>query len=144
MAGLFGTEASLLSDVSLILVWAFLLMAGVGYFLVRRRRFPTHCSTMLWAALLNWLPVLLVMVVRWIQFLIQRAGPLADVGLFTPAVHAVAGGVTQILMTYTVVRMQWRKKWPPRRSRWLMRITLILWAISVVGGTLLYLNLYVL
>lgn len=39
--------------------------------------------------------------------------------------------------------MNWRKKWPPRRPLWLMRISLILWLMTVIGGSGVYLLLYV-
>jgi hypothetical protein len=66
-------------------------------------------------------------------------GPWARVPIF----HGVLGGVTQLLMTYTVTRMYWIESLPPERPIWLMRTTLILWLLTVLGGIGVYVVSYV-
>lgn len=61
-----------------------------------------------------------------------------------PAVgHGLLGGLTQLLMTYTVARMYWLENLPPREPIWLMRVTIVLWMLSLLGGIVVYLLLYV-
>jgi hypothetical protein len=93
---------------------------------------------------LNWLPVLVLMVPTWIGVVrgteTFAAGPLALVPVF----HGVLGGATQLLMTYTVTRMYWIQRLPPARPIWLMRTTLALWLLTLVGGIVVYIVRYVL
>jgi hypothetical protein len=94
------------------------------------------------AALLNWLPVLLVMIPTWIGVATGTktltTGPLAT----APVFHGVLGGVTQLLMTYTVTRMYWIERLPPKQPIWLMRTTLTLWLLTLLGGGIVYVISY--
>jgi hypothetical protein len=49
----------------------------------------------------------------------QVTGPLA----LAPVFHGVVGGMTQLLMTCTVIRMSWAEQLPPDEPIWLMRAT---------------------
>jgi len=40
--------------------------------------------------------------------------------------------------------MRWVKKLPPAKPIWLMRTTITLWALSIVGGVSVYITAYVL
>ena len=140
MEGFLGTRAWLRSDLALLASIGLGLLAVLSWALARRRRFPSHCRLVAVAALLNWLPVLLVMIRPWTAFV---SGGAANARLLVPAVHGVVGLLAQTLMTYTVVRMQWLKRLPPRRPRWLMRGALVLWLLTVVGGSGVYWLLYV-
>jgi hypothetical protein len=142
MDGLLGTSASMGSDLSLILTLVLGMVAAFGGMRARQKRFSTHCPVMAVAALLNWLPVFLVMVPTWIG-VVTGTETLAT-GAFAklPAFHGVLGGVTQLLMTYTVTRMYWIEGLPPGRPIWLMRTTLILWLLTVSGGIVVYVVSY--
>ena len=144
MTGFLGTRAPLQSDVSLVLTVALLLVAGFGYTQARRRRFGRHCPVQAVAGLGNWVPILVVMVPRLIGILTGEIMTGSGIAGAVPILHAVLGGGVQSLMTYTVIRMYWVKSLPPRRPIWLMRTTLILWTVTVVGGIANYLSLYVL
>jgi len=145
MEGFLGTQAPFWSDLSLVLTWVLTVVAGVGGVNGRRRRISNHCPLMATGALLNWLPVLIVMIPTWLNV----AAGAADVptptmiARFAPLAHGVLGGFTQLLMTYTVTRMYWLEDLPPDRPLWLMRITLGFWIVTVIGGTAVYVTLYV-
>jgi len=143
MNGFLGTTALFPADLALVLSWVLGLTAVGAWALARRRRFPPHCRIMAVTALLNWLPVLIVMIPVWVG-LWGSIGRIAETRLFPPLMHGLIGLVSQSLMTYTVVRMNWLKRLPPRNTRWLMRITLLLWLLTVIGGTAIYGLLYVL
>lgn len=143
MNGFLGTSAPLLSDLSLVLSLVLGAVAVFGAVRAHQRRFSTHCPVMATAMLLNWLPVLVVMVPAWLESA-GGGGPLAGEAFsLAPVLHGILGAVTQLLMTYTVVRMYWAEELPPERPIWLMRITLVLWLLTVIGGTAVYVASYV-
>jgi uncharacterized membrane protein YozB (DUF420 family) len=131
-----------MGTVSLAITAVLAVAALAGWLVARQRRFPSHCRIMAWAALLNWAPILVVMVPSWLGTLRSPRG-LASVGGLVPVGHGVVGAITQLLMTYTAARMNWLKSLPPRRTKWLMRVTMTLWLLATVGGIAVYLYLYV-
>ena len=143
MDGFLNTSADLNSDLSLVLTLVLFGVAAYGGIQARRKNFDTHHSTMIAVALLNWLPILIVMVPTWIDKLTTNQEIVTQSTAITPLAHGVIGAFSQLLITYTVVRMSWLKNLPPNRPLWLMRITLGLWALTVIGGIFVYLTLYV-
>ena len=143
MNGFLGTSASIFSDISLISTILLGLIAVFGGLQAHRKRFSTHCPVMATAALLNWVPVLLLMIPNWIR-LINGTLNLASGTFFSvPIFHGVLGGLTQLLMTYTVVRMYIIDTLPPKNPLWLMRITIALWLLTVLGGIGVYIVSFV-
>jgi hypothetical protein len=144
MNGFLGTSASLWSDLSLLLSLVFGALAVFGGIRARQKRFSTHCPVMAVGALLNWVPVLVVMIPAWIGLATGAetlaTGPFAS----APVFHGVLGGVTQLLMTYTVARMYWLEHLPPDEPIWLMRVTIILWLLTLIGGAAVYVVSYAL
>ena len=143
MSGFLGTSASVWSDLSLVLTLVLGGVAAFGGIQAHRRRLSAHCPVMPVAAFLNWAPVLVVMIPTWIGVVTGTktlaTGPLA----MAPVFHGVLGGVTQLLMTYTVTRMRWIEQLPPSRPIWLMRTTLTLWLLTLIGGVVVYVVSYV-
>lgn len=144
MHGILGTQALLMSDLSLI---ASILLGGLAAFggiRARKKKFSSHCPLMAYAAFLNWIPVLAVMIPTFIG-LLQGTQTLAE-GSFArlPIFHGALGTITQLLMTYTVTRLYWVKSLPPKRPLWLMRAAMLLWLLTVVGGIGVYLVSFVL
>ncbi|MBN1179323.1 MAG: hypothetical protein JXD18_08935 [Anaerolineae bacterium] len=129
-----------MATVSLIVSIGLGVAAVVAWLMGRKRDFPSHCRVMAVATFVNWLPVLVVMIPAWLGVL--GVGRMDVPHTFAPAAHGVVGLLTQLLMTYTVVRMNWLKKLPPRRTFWLMRVTLAMWLMAVVGGTAIYVLWY--
>jgi uncharacterized membrane protein YozB (DUF420 family) len=138
LTGLLGTSASLWSDLSLITVVVLAGLATFGAIRAKQKRFSTHCPVMAVAALANWIPVLLLMIPRWLN-VIQRSESVVSGALVSmPILHGVLGLIAQPLMTYTVVRMYWMKHLPPAQPIWLMRIALGLWMLTALGGVAVY------
>jgi putative membrane protein len=144
MYGILGTNATLRSDLTLIFTVIFGIVAAVGAIHGRRRRFSKHCPVMTVGMLLNWIPILIVMIPNWLGVITSGSGGGIGATSLAPIGHGVLGGVTQVLMTYTVMRMQWFEDLPPKEPIWLMRITIVLWLLTVLGGIFVYLTLYVL
>ncbi|MGD1997074.1 MAG: hypothetical protein PVH62_09910 [Anaerolineae bacterium] len=143
MEGFLGTRAELGSDLALVFTLTLGVAAVAGWLRARRRRFPFHCRLMAVAALANWAAVLSVMLPPWISLARSGTAAFAGTRTFVPLVHGAAGVATQLLMTYTVVRMYWLKRLPPRRTHRLMVVALLLWVLTSIGGTGVYLLLYV-
>ena len=143
MDGFLGTSAQLGSDLALVLSLALAAVAAFGVVRARRNRFSTHCPMMATAALLHWIPVLVIMIPNWLQAAAGESQLTGALSL-TPIFHGLLGGVTQLLMTYTVVRMYWAEQLPPGQPVWLMRTTVALWLLTIVGGTAVYIVTYVL
>jgi len=140
MNGFLGTSATLNSDLSLVITLALWIIALGGAVQARRKRFSKHCPVMAWAALLNWLPVLIVMVPTWLRLLTGTSTLQAS---FIPIGHGILGAVVQILMTYTVTRMYWVESLPPSRPLGLMRATIGLWTLTAIGGAVVYFSVYI-
>ena len=139
MNGLLGTSAGISADLSLLLsaiCWSIALFGAIQAW---RKKFSKHCPIMPWAALLNWVPVLFVMIPTTWSVLV---GGWSGQSSLLPIIHGVLGGITQLLMTYTVIRMYWVKTLPPTKPLWLMRTTITLWTLAFMGGTVVYISLY--
>ena len=143
MEGFLGTRAPFLSDLSLLLTIIFGVAAAIGAVNGLRRRISKHCPVMATGAFLNWIPVLMVMVPKWLGVATGTADVEAGLPTVAALGHGVLGGITQLLMMYTVTRMYWLEDLPPDRPIWLMRVTGGLWGLTIFGGVLVYLNLYV-
>lgn len=143
MEGFLNTSATLTTDLFFVLTLLFGFIAIVGAVQARRNHYSTHSKLMSVAALLNWIPVLIVMIPSWLQVL-EEGQMFSELSSLTPVFHGLLGGGAQLLMTYTVVRMLWLKQLPPDNPLWLMRITFGLWMLTLVGGTAVYFVKYVL
>ncbi len=143
MNGILNTGAGLWSDLSLILTILLGIVAAYGGIQARKKQFSKHCPVMAVAAMINWIPILVVMVPTWLGVL--QGSETLTTGAFAniPVFHGILGGFTQLLMTYTVTRMYWIESLPPRKPIWLMRTTIILWFLTVIGGVGVYLVSYV-
>jgi len=142
MNGILGTQAGFWSDISLISTILLGIVAAYGGIQAKRKSFSTHCPVMAVSALLNWVPVFWIMIPTLLAVL--SGNETLTTGQFAslPIFHGILGGFTQLLMTYTVTRMYWVESLPPKKPLWLMRITMTLWLLTIIGGTSLYIVAY--
>lgn len=143
MDGFLGTDAGLWSDISLITTIILGIIAAYGGIQARKKRFSKHCPIMAVAAFLNWIPVLVVMIPTWVEILQGSENLITGAFSSAPIFHGILGGFTQVLMTYTVTRMYWLENLPPKKPIWLMRTTIFLWLLTVIGGIGVYSLAYV-
>jgi hypothetical protein len=143
MSGFFGTNAGYNSDLSLIASLFFFIIGLIAFFQARNRKFTPHANLMVWAVLLNWIPVLLVMVPTAMKIVQYDLKLTTGAFAMMPLIHAIIGTVAQLVMTYTVIRMKWARKLPPRRTRVLMRVAMVLWVLTILGGIGLYVAAFV-
>jgi hypothetical protein len=147
MSGFLGTYASPRSDLALLLMFLCGAAAAYGGWQAREYRFSRHCPIMATAGLLNWVPVILVMIPAWVKLV---AGGLQGIPLtnltpagFLPVFHGVIGAFSQLLITYTVTRMYLVKSLPPEKPIWLMRTTIFFWLLTAAGGIFIYVRSYI-
>jgi uncharacterized membrane protein YozB (DUF420 family) len=148
--GILGTNASLLSDLTLLAYLLLIVPAMlVGFVFARRKMFvPHHKLMMTTIILVNWV---LIGYVMWFSYR-EAVAPNIPEGLSSPfnllpTLHLITGGIAQILGTYLVIRMWFEKVLPEwvkvKRIKRYMRATLALWLVTAALGVALYLNWYV-
>lgn len=118
MPGIFGTKASLLSDVNLLLQIAVLFLLLTGFKLARGKKLEMHGLTMATALILHTAAILLVM----IPSLVINFGALANVsslGVVITLIHVTLGIVTEATGIFLVVA--WRLAPQPKIARNLER-----------------------
>jgi len=152
LTGIFGTRASLYSDVSLVLEIVTTLFFTIGYFYERRR--GKHCIIMGAAVTTNIIFVISYMVSRLLREEVPSP-PSQFATLYRSVVipHGILSVLVLILaISQAFLAYQWRKKKDDtvalgkRRPthRKLGLTTLILWYISFLSGIVVYAILYVL
>lgn len=145
--GILGTNASLMSDLTLLAYILLIVPAMlVGFFFARRKMFvPHHKLMMTTIILVNWVLILFLMAFSY------RAAVLPNLpeGLskpfnLLPTIHLITGGIAQLLGTYLVIRMWFEKVLPKwimvKKIKRYMRATLALWLVTASLGVAIYLN----
>jgi len=147
--GFLGTEAGLLADLTLLAYLLLLLpLMAAGYYYARRKRFePHHKVVMTTITTLNWLLILFVMAVSFNSTVAPEIPEnLNDLFVLLPAVHAIIGGIAQVIATYLVVRMWFELRLPQwslvTNIKRYMRLTLTLWVVTALLGILIYVTWY--
>lgn len=152
MTGIFGTRASLYSDIGLVLEIVTTLLFTIGYFYEKRR--GKHCIIMGAAVTTNVIFVISYMVSRLLREEVPSP-PSQFATLYRSVVipHGILSVLVLILaISQAFLAYQWRKKknditaLGKRRPthRKLGLITLVLWYISFLSGIIVYAILYVL
>jgi uncharacterized membrane protein YozB (DUF420 family) len=142
-SGFLGTNASLMSDLSLV-AYIFIILPTLlaGYVFARNKQFvPYHQVAMTFVMALNWSFILFVMAAS-LQNSLQAD---TDEGLryqIFPLIHALVGLSGQILGTYLVIRMWFEEGIPEQFKvkdiKFYMRITLGLWLAAALLGIITY------
>lgn len=139
MNGILGTQAPLWTDLWLIGTVLLGLIASYGAFQARKKQFSKHCPVVAVAAFLNWIPVIFLLLPTSPDFIAEFEASLAGFVGSLPLIHLVLAVFTQILMTYTVVRMYWMENLPPQKPKILMKATMSFWFLVVAVGVGVYL-----
>ncbi len=158
--GIFGTGASLLSDLSLIAYIALIIPAmAAGYYFARRGKHrPHHKYTMIAITAINWLLIVVLMIGQYLldvpDGLQRNAG---DARYLLPTIHGLLGLPAQLLATYVVYRMlkedrqvakakargeQDIQRYWFKAAKPIMRLVLALWFLTAAFGVLTYLVRY--
>jgi uncharacterized membrane protein YozB (DUF420 family) len=139
--GFLGTNASLLSDLSLILCLISLILFVIAGFQAKNRQFKKHCPTQTIALILVILAVVLFMSPVYTQ---QYESTSAGLSPFLPnglvSLHAGLGGLTLLYGVY--VTLVGYRVFKSKHKKLLMQIASVLFIILNISGIVIYLNLY--
>ena len=134
--GLFGTTASILVDINLILQYFTLILLVVGY--VKRKPFKNHGYIMMTVLLITISTTFVIMAPRLLVTFVTY-GP-------TVIGHMIGGLVAMLLTTVFTFRfisaIRNEKPLACGTKNW-MRLAFVLWLIPIFGGTMMYFTLYV-
>jgi uncharacterized membrane protein YozB (DUF420 family) len=134
--------ALIIVQINLVFQFAMLALLGLGMVLKRRKKLFAHGTTMLVALILNTFSFLLVMgpsLLNLEQLLVEQ--PLDRLSMVTMT-HATFGSAAEILGIWVVA--SWHLQTSIRNcagKKKLMRVTFLLWGISLIMGVLLYMLL---
>jgi uncharacterized membrane protein YozB (DUF420 family) len=144
MPGIFGTNALLQTDLSLLLqIIAFLILL-IGYGYKMKGKFKMHGSFMGAAVILHALSFLLVMLPSFLVGFEFFTTETHNLGVQTTLLHAVTGAIALILGIGIVAAWAFQPSDTAacsKRKR-LMNVTILLWVVSLIFGTATYLILY--
>ncbi|MFQ5836599.1 MAG: hypothetical protein ACE5HG_01975 [Candidatus Bathyarchaeia archaeon] len=139
MSGIFGTRASLISDLNLLLqlIVLVILIVGVKFGKEKTEKsLKTHGKVMTVMVVLNATGILLVMLPSFVTNLSAVLNEPSTIGFPLTSIHVFFGissnslGIVLIFKKFGNVRM------------W-MRLTAALWLIAIISGISFYLKYYV-
>ncbi len=147
--GLFNPNATPLADLTLVAyVLIFTPLILIGFVFARRRMYePAHKLTMTFITLANWGLILFVMAVSYgMSVRPQLPAGLSELWVLLPTIHLIIGGLAQLLATYLLFRMWFENELPGwlkvRRIKPFMRLTLLLWLLTITLGVITYVVWY--
>ncbi|MHA2142844.1 MAG: hypothetical protein ACXADF_12710 [Candidatus Thorarchaeota archaeon] len=134
--GLFGTPASVIIDVNLIIQWVVFVIILLGY--VKKKPLETHGRLMVTVTIINLLTVLLIMgpslILNW-GLLPLEVLPHSAVGIIA-IILGLLFGFRFLMATRTGEPLACG-------NRRMMRIAFVLWIVPVFFGTFLYFSIYI-
>ena len=145
MAGIFGTNAVLITDLNLLIQIASFILVLCAVVYKIKRKFKIHGSIMGVAVLLHFITFLIAMGPSFVgnfDFLATETSLTAVQILW---VHAISGAVSLVLGIFLVVM------WVPKASnikpcfgrKRIMDATIVSWAISLAFGIAAYIAFYI-
>jgi uncharacterized membrane protein YozB (DUF420 family) len=138
--GIFGTRASLVADINLLLQIAILGMLAVGVIQARRGKLNAHHSLMTMAVIVNAAAIAFIMDPSFFRVLpFALRNPLArGPAMLWP--HVLIGGLAELMGAYIVIRTKTEPSavanWPNMKR--MMVLTLLLWIVALAVGIVLY------
>jgi uncharacterized membrane protein YozB (DUF420 family) len=132
-----------------LLAYVFVLAPGMllGFYFARRKLFtPYHKLTMTTITVVNWFLIVWLMLSSYASGVLPNVpAQLGQPQFLLPTLHAITGGIAQLLATYLVILM-WTERTSlerilPVRIRNIktpMRVTLGLWLTTIVLGVAIF------
>ena len=144
--GIFGTKASLFSDLNLIAQIVLLLGLSLGAVLARRGNIAAHQYNQTGWVLFNIVLTIFIMMAAYFKYVLPGLpGNLSQAFGLVSTIHAALGLLAIVCGVYLILRMnqlipkKWRVKWWKR----LMRLTLALYVLVGILGLGIYYFWYV-
>jgi hypothetical protein len=146
--GLLGTRATLVADLNLILQIIVLVVLTASALQARRRGLRTHRTLTSIAVVLNAVLIIAIMnpsFFRILPFALRNPGAPVPTWLWP---HVLIGALAELIGVYLVVstNLNWDAATlggpVRRRMRNLTRLMLVLWALTLAIGLVIYRTLY--
>jgi uncharacterized membrane protein YozB (DUF420 family) len=146
--GLLGTRATLVADINLILQIIVLIVLIVSTLQARRRGLSTRRTLTMIAVMLNAFLIVAIMnpsFFRILPFALRNPGAPVPTWLWP---HVVLGASAELIGVYLIVssNLDWDSSTSGgpvrRRMRNLARFMLLLWALALAVGLVIYRTLY--
>ncbi|NIR86140.1 hypothetical protein GWO13_00670 [Candidatus Bathyarchaeota archaeon] len=137
MSGIFGTEASLASDLNLLLQLVILAILIVGFKFGKEKTgksLKRHGNMMAIVVVLNAIGIIFVMAPSFFNYLSTPVSELSTTGILSTSLHALFGGLAELFG----IAFAFNKK--PKKIRLWMRLTMLFWIVSMILGFSLYLQ----
>ncbi len=157
--GLFGTSASLLTDVGLFLVQLSAFLAFIGHRFIKKMRHPSwHHFTMISSYAMLWGFLTLYVSNYLLNDVSYFGGPSEIALLYYPflLLHIIGAATMGLLTTYFIISGIKRTKYPEtgwnkfnfeptyqNRHKTLGKLVFWLWYATAVSGLIVYIMLYV-
>ena len=144
--GFLGTNAPLVSDVSLLVTLLTAVLFTLGWWLALRKRYNAHQWVQTSAVILNTIVALVVMVSSFVIFILPGIPAKLGEGSYgITTVHALVGLVSVILGIYVVLvgnRLLPKKLRFRSYKRW-MRTSYALYILATLLGIIVYIIVFV-
>ena len=137
MSGIFGTKASLASDLNLLLqlVILVILIFGVKFGKEKTAKsLKRHGNMMTIVVVLNAIGILFVMGPSFVGYFSTSILELSTIGILSTSLHAFFGSLAEVFG----IAFVFNKK--PKKTRLWMRLTMLFWIIALILGISLYLQ----
>jgi plastocyanin/uncharacterized membrane protein YozB (DUF420 family) len=144
LPGFLGTNARFLSDLNLVMQVVMSASLLVGVALVRVGNTRAHQYTMTIVVLTNLVLIAFVMGTTFFAQVVPDPSPVTQPQRLSPMLHGIVGSVAELLGIYLILRMNdlIPEGWRVQNFKLLMRVTLILWLLTVAGGVVMYVSSY--
>ncbi len=137
MSGIFGTKASLASDLNLLLQLVILVILIVGFKFGKEKTAKSlkrHGNMMTIVVVLNAIGILFVMGPSFVGYFSTPLLELSTIGILSTSLHALVGSLAEVFG----IAFVFNKK--PKKIRLWMRLTMLFWIIALILGISLYLQ----
>lgn len=132
-----------IAQINLVFQVVIMLVLLLGYVLRRRSRLFSHGTVMLIAVMLNAISIFLVMGPSLLARLGAIQGSPFDGRSVATLVHAGLGSFVEVLGVWIVGSWHLRSSTQLcAKNRKIMKLTLVLWIMSITLGFLLYASIY--
>jgi uncharacterized membrane protein YozB (DUF420 family) len=144
LSGIFGTSASLMNDLTLLIqIVSFVLVLGAMAYKVKKK-WKIHGFIMGAALVLHFINFLMAMLPSFMLHFSLYATGTSYLFVQTLWIHAISGGLVLVLGFFIMI------PWIPKpsslkhcfRRKRLMDATVLLWAVSLAFGIATYIALY--
>ena len=145
MAGIFGTNAVLITDLTIIIQIISFIFLLIALVYKNKGKFKIHGSIMGLALILHFVNFLVAMGSSFVEGFSFLTTETMHIGVQTLWIHAISGALSMVLGFFLIAM------WIPKISdvkrcfgrKRIMDATTLLWAISLIFGIATYIAFYV-